>query len=131
MPPPAAPWNARATRWQWEVNLIRSEQINAFCMPGGKIAFYTGILDKLRANPLNYLLVPVFLGVTMGSTDEVGAMLGKKLNKFQSSLEGQIAAPTGSSHFMGNAPGGTSGAKWIEVPSAGSVSDRIMAVVAG
>ncbi|KGM47922.1 hypothetical protein [Pseudooceanicola atlanticus] len=77
------------------------------------------------------LLVPVFLGVTMGSTDEVGAMLGKKLNKFQSSLEGQIAAPTGSSHFMGKAPGGTSGAKWIEVPSAGSVSDRIMAVVAG
>ncbi len=46
--PHAAPWNDRATRWKWEVNLIRSEQINAFCMPGGKIAFYTGILDKLQ-----------------------------------------------------------------------------------
>lgn len=41
-------WNARATQWQWEVNLIQSPQINAFCMPGGKIAFYTGILDKLK-----------------------------------------------------------------------------------
>lgn len=46
--PHSPQWNKRATRWQWEVNLIRSEQINAFCMPGGKIAFYTGILDKLK-----------------------------------------------------------------------------------
>lgn len=46
--PHAAPWNDRARRWQWEVNLIRSDQINAFCMPGGKIAFFTGIIDKLR-----------------------------------------------------------------------------------
>ena len=48
--PHAAPWNDRARRWQWEVNLIRSNQINAFCMPGGKIAFYTGILEKLQLN---------------------------------------------------------------------------------
>ena len=41
-------WNPRARDWQWEVNLIDSPQINAFCMPGGKIAFYTGILDKLQ-----------------------------------------------------------------------------------
>ena len=45
--PHALPWNARAQRWQWEVNLIGSRQINAFCMPGGKIAFFTGILDQL------------------------------------------------------------------------------------
>ncbi len=48
--PHAAPWNDRSRRWQWEVNLIRSNQINAFCMPGGKIAFYTGILEKLQLN---------------------------------------------------------------------------------
>lgn len=46
--PHALPWNDRARRWQWEVNLIRSDQVNAFCMPGGKIAFYSGILDKLK-----------------------------------------------------------------------------------
>jgi Zn-dependent protease with chaperone function len=38
----------RAKSWQWEVNLIGSKQINAWCMPGGKIAFYTGILDQLK-----------------------------------------------------------------------------------
>lgn len=46
--PHAAPWNDRSKSWRWEVNLINSPQINAFCMPGGKIAFYTGILDKLK-----------------------------------------------------------------------------------
>jgi len=41
-------WNERARQWRWEVNLIGSSQINAFCMPGGKIALFTGILDKLK-----------------------------------------------------------------------------------
>ncbi len=41
-------WNERAKTWQWEVNLFGSPQVNAFCMPGGKIAFYTGILEKLK-----------------------------------------------------------------------------------
>ncbi|HEX7440413.1 MAG TPA: M48 family metallopeptidase [Caldimonas sp.] len=41
-------WNPRARNWRWEVNLIGSRQINAFCMPGGKIAFYLGILDQLK-----------------------------------------------------------------------------------
>jgi Zn-dependent protease with chaperone function len=46
--PYAAQWNPRASQWRWEVNLIGSKQINAFCMPGGKIAFYTGIIDQLK-----------------------------------------------------------------------------------
>jgi predicted Zn-dependent protease len=46
--PYADRWNARASQWQWEVNLIASNQVNAFCMPGGKIAFFTGILKSLK-----------------------------------------------------------------------------------
>ncbi len=46
--PHALAWNPRAREWKWEVNLIGSKQINAYCMPGGKIAFYTGILDQLQ-----------------------------------------------------------------------------------
>jgi predicted Zn-dependent protease len=46
--PFAGDWNSRARLWHWEVNLIGSKQLNAFCMPGGKIAFYSGILQRLQ-----------------------------------------------------------------------------------
>jgi predicted Zn-dependent protease len=46
--PFASRWNPKAPQWQWEVNLIGSKQVNAFCMPGGKIVFYTGILNSLK-----------------------------------------------------------------------------------
>jgi predicted Zn-dependent protease len=46
--PGAAKFNEASKSWRWEVNLLRSNQINAFCMPGGKIAFFSGILDKLQ-----------------------------------------------------------------------------------
>ena len=48
--PYTAQWNPDSRKWKWEVNLIGSKQINAWCMPGGKIAFYTGILDQLQLN---------------------------------------------------------------------------------
>jgi predicted Zn-dependent protease len=41
-------WNPAAQQWKWQVNLLKSGEVNAFCMPGGRIAFYTGIIDKLR-----------------------------------------------------------------------------------
>ena len=41
-------WNERAPKWQWEVNVIRSDDINAWCMPGGKIVVYTGLVNKLQ-----------------------------------------------------------------------------------
>ena len=34
--------------YAWEFNLIESDQVNAWCMPGGKVAFYTGILPICR-----------------------------------------------------------------------------------
>ncbi|WP_343732681.1 M48 family metallopeptidase [Duganella sp.] len=41
-------WNPDAAKWDWQVNLLRSDTVNAFCMPGGRIAFYNGILTKLN-----------------------------------------------------------------------------------
>jgi predicted Zn-dependent protease len=37
-----------APRWAWEVNVITSGDVNAWCMPGGKMAVYTGLIEKLR-----------------------------------------------------------------------------------
>jgi len=37
-----------SAQWQWEVNLIKSDELNANCGPGGKIIFYTGLIDKLK-----------------------------------------------------------------------------------
>ncbi|MSQ73090.1 MAG: M48 family peptidase [Betaproteobacteria bacterium] len=45
--PHTAAFRPDAPGWKWEVNVISSEQINAWCMPGGKIAVYSGILGKL------------------------------------------------------------------------------------
>ena len=61
--PFAVDWNPRAKDWQWQVNLIGSKQINAWCMPGGKIAFYTGILDTLKL-----------------TDDEVAAVMGHEIS---------------------------------------------------
>ncbi len=60
--PFANAWNPRAPRWAWEVNLINQPTLNAFCMPGGKIAFYRGILQKLQL-----------------SDDEVAAIMGHEV----------------------------------------------------
>ena len=46
--PHALRFNRSAEKWQWEVNLISSRSVNASCMPGGKIAFFTGILESLE-----------------------------------------------------------------------------------
>jgi predicted Zn-dependent protease len=48
--PATAAFRSDAPRWAWEVNVISSGDVNAWCMPGGKMAVYTGLIEKLRVS---------------------------------------------------------------------------------
>ena len=41
-------FRADALKWNWQVNVIKEDTVNAWCMPGGKIVVYTGIIDSLN-----------------------------------------------------------------------------------
>lgn len=60
--PHTARWNQDATQWQWQVNVIDAKDVNAFCMPGGRIGFFTGILNSLKL-----------------TDDEVAAVMGHEI----------------------------------------------------
>lgn len=37
-----------AAKWNWQVNVLESKEINAYCMAGGKMMVYTGLLDEIK-----------------------------------------------------------------------------------
>ncbi|MGI3746828.1 MAG: M48 family metallopeptidase [Janthinobacterium lividum] len=51
-----------AAQWQWDVNLIKSDELNANCGPGGKIIVYSGLIDTLKL-----------------SDDELAAVMGHEI----------------------------------------------------
>jgi Zn-dependent protease with chaperone function len=50
MIPYSLKWNERAKGWKWEVAVVRSNDIRMYCLPGGKIVVYSGLLDRVRLN---------------------------------------------------------------------------------
>jgi predicted Zn-dependent protease len=46
--PNTAAFRTDAPGWKWEANVIADDQVNAWCMPGGKIAVYSGLIEKLQ-----------------------------------------------------------------------------------
>lgn len=61
--PQTAVFRPDAPKWNWEVNVINSDQVNAFCMPGGKIALYSGLATQLKL-----------------SDDEIAVVLGHEIS---------------------------------------------------
>jgi predicted Zn-dependent protease len=46
--PQTSIFRSDASHWRWEVNVFQSDNVNAFCMAGGKIGFYSGLINKLE-----------------------------------------------------------------------------------
>jgi predicted Zn-dependent protease len=55
-------FRADASKWAWEVNVEKNDQLNAYCMPGGKIMVYSGLVEKIEA-----------------SDDELAAVIGHEI----------------------------------------------------
>ncbi|SDB87844.1 M48 family metallopeptidase [Paraburkholderia lycopersici] len=48
--PYSVKWSDRVKNWKWEIAVIRSNDIRMYCLPGGKIVVYGGLLDRVKLN---------------------------------------------------------------------------------
>ena len=48
--PVTATFRPDALNWKWQVNTLTTTEMNAYCMPGGKIMVYSGLVEKLQLN---------------------------------------------------------------------------------
>ena len=46
--PVTVAFRSDSPRWHWETNVITSKDLNAWCMPGGKMAVYTGLIERVN-----------------------------------------------------------------------------------
>jgi predicted Zn-dependent protease len=46
--PQTAAFRDDAPKWAWETHVLTTNEVNAWCMPGGKIAVYMGLLNKVQ-----------------------------------------------------------------------------------
>ncbi len=81
--------NTRSRQWDWEVNLIDSQEVNAFCMPGGKIAFYTGLVDHLQLSDSE-------IAIVMGH-EMTHALREHGVDQYKKHVYGQVAEQIGVS----------------------------------
>jgi len=46
--PVTATFRPDAPGWQWEINTLETQELNAYAMPGGKIMVYSGLVNRLK-----------------------------------------------------------------------------------
>src|ERR1041384_3012778 len=46
--PGTATFRPDAVNWKWEINTLTTKELNAYCMPGGKIMVYSGLVNQLK-----------------------------------------------------------------------------------
>lgn len=51
-----------AKQWDWQMHVVNSDEVNAWCMPGGKMAIYAGLINRIKP-----------------SDDELAAVIGHEM----------------------------------------------------